>query len=215
MTRVSYAQTEDSGYFGAERWDMLPELEPPYGRVLDIGCGAGATGRTLRAGGAELLVGVEPNAAAAELAREVFDVVHEAPIEELLRSGSIDGPFDAILLYDVLEHLVDPAAVLQGLRALAAPGARLHVSVPNARHWSLVWDLVVRGTFGYTEWGHRDATHLRWFTARDIERLVSSSGYTVTLSDSRVFGRSAVLDRLTFGRLRQLIALQWHVLARA
>jgi hypothetical protein len=29
-----------------------------------------------------------------------------------------------------------------------------------------------------------------------------------------VFGRSGVIDRLTFGRLRQLIALQWHVIAR-
>jgi 2-polyprenyl-3-methyl-5-hydroxy-6-metoxy-1,4-benzoquinol methylase len=215
MTRVSYAQTENTGYFHAERWDMMSELEPPYGRVLDVGCGGGATGRSLRQAGATLLVGVEPNAAAAESARSVFDTIHEAPIEELLQTGNLEGPFDTILLYDVLEHLVDPASVLQGLRTLSAPGARLHVSVPNARHWSLIRDLVVRGTFGYTEWGHRDATHLRWFAPRDIAELVSSSGYRVELSDSQVFGRSAVLDRATFGLLRQFLALQWHVLARA
>ena len=215
MTRVSFAQTENRGYFDAERWDMLAELPAPHGRVLDVGCGAGATGRSLRAAGAELLVGVEPNSAAADPARAVFDVVHEAPIEELLEQGAIDGEFDTILLYDVLEHLVDPAAVLQGLRRLAAPGARVHISVPNARHWSLVRDLTFRGTFGYTEWGHRDATHLRWFAPRDIEQLVIASGYRVEYSDSRVFGRSAIVDRLTRGRLRQLIALQWHVLARA
>lgn len=215
MTGVSYAQTDDAGYFDAERWDMLPELEPPYGRVLDVGCGAGATGRALRKSGAEQLVGVEPNAAAAEGARTVFDVVHEAPIEGLLESGAVEGPFDVILLYDVLEHLVDPASVLKALRPLAAPDARLHVSVPNARHWTLVRDLVFRGSFGYTEWGHRDATHLRWFTPRDIEQLVRASGYEVKLSDSRVFGRSAVVDRVTFGRLRPWLALQWHVLAVA
>jgi 2-polyprenyl-3-methyl-5-hydroxy-6-metoxy-1,4-benzoquinol methylase len=215
MTRVSYAQTENSGYFHAERWDMLSELEPPYGRVLDVGCGGGATGRSLREAGAKLLVGVEPNAAAAESARSLFDTVHESTVEALLHSGELEGPFDTILLYDVLEHLVDPASVLRGLYAVAAPGARLHVSVPNARHWSLVRDLVVRGTFGYTEWGHRDATHLRWFAPRDIVELMSSSGYTVELSNSQVFGRSAVLDRVTFGLLRQFMALQWHVLARA
>jgi SAM-dependent methyltransferase len=215
VTGVSYQQTENPGYFDAERWDMLAELAPPYGRVLDVGCGAGATGRSLRERGAELLVGVEPNAAAAEAARSVFDVVHEAPVEELLESGALEGPFDVILLYDVLEHLVDPAAVLEGLRPLAAPNARLHVSVPNVRHWSLLRDLVARGTFGYTEWGHRDATHLRWFTPRDIEQLVRASGYEVERSDSRVFGRSAAIDRVTFGRLRQWLALQWHVLARA
>jgi 2-polyprenyl-3-methyl-5-hydroxy-6-metoxy-1,4-benzoquinol methylase len=214
MTRVSFAQTENTGYFDAERWDMLAELPPPYGRVLDIGCGAGATGRSLRAAGAELMVGVEPNPAAAAPARRVYDVVHEAPVEQLLDSRAIEGAFDTILLYDVLEHLVDPASVLGGLRALAAPNARVHISVPNARHWTLTRDLVLRGTFGYTEWGHRDATHLRWFTPRDIERLVAASGYRVERSDSRVFGRSGVIDRLTFGRLRQLIALQWHVIAR-
>jgi 2-polyprenyl-3-methyl-5-hydroxy-6-metoxy-1,4-benzoquinol methylase len=215
VTRTVFAQTQDAGYFDAERWDMLAELDAPYGRVLDVGCGAGATGRRLRAEGASALVGVEPNPAAAAPAREVFDTVHEAPIEELLEAGTVQGPFDTIQLYDVLEHLVDPESVLRGLRSLAAPGARLHISVPNARHWSLIRDLLLRGTFGYTEWGHRDATHLRWFTPRDIEELVSAAGYRVESSTSRVFGRSALVDRLTAGRLRKLIALQWHVLARA
>ena len=63
---------------------------------------------------------------------------------------SIDGPFDTILLYDVLEHLVDPWEVLRQLHGVAAPGARVHVSIPNARHWTLLRDLALRGTFGYT-----------------------------------------------------------------
>ncbi|HEX6651500.1 MAG TPA: class I SAM-dependent methyltransferase [Thermoleophilaceae bacterium] len=214
MSRAVYTQTQDPGYFDAERWDMLAELPPPYGRVLDVGCGAGATGRRLRQDGAELLVGIEPNAAAAAAAREVFDTVQEGTVENVLAEAAVEGPFDAILLYDVLEHLVDPAHVLRALRELAAPDARIHISVPNARHWSLVRDLALRGTFGYTEWGHRDATHLRWFAPRDLEQLVTASGYGVERSGSRVFGRSALIDRATFGLLRQFLALQWHVLAR-
>jgi 2-polyprenyl-3-methyl-5-hydroxy-6-metoxy-1,4-benzoquinol methylase len=215
VSRTGFAQTESPGYFDAERWDMLAELDPPYGRVLDVGCGAGATGRALRAAGAEQLVGVEPAASAAAVARDVFDTLHEGPVEEVLRSGSLTGRFDTILLYDVLEHLVDPAAVLTALRPLAAPGARVHISVPNARHWSLVRDLVLRGTFGYTEWGHRDATHLRWFTRRDLDRLVTDTGYSVERSNGGVLGRNVTLNRVTAGRLEELIALQWHVLARA
>ena len=53
------------------------------------------------------------------------------------------------------------------------------MSVPNARHFSLVRDLVLRGTFGYTEWGHRDNTHLRWFTRRDIVAAVGDAGWIV------------------------------------
>ena len=212
---MSFTQTESAGYFDTERRDMLAELEPPYGRVLDVGCGAGATARALRAAGAGPLVGVEPTAAAAALARDVFDELHEGPVEEVLGSGALSGPFDSILLYDVLEHLVDPAAVLNALRPLAAAGARVHISVPNARHWTLIRDLLLRGTFGYTEWGHRDATHLRWFTRRDLEQLVTAAGYRVERSTGGVLGHNVTVNRLTFGRLEELLALQWHVLARA
>jgi SAM-dependent methyltransferase len=215
MSRAVFAQTQDPGYFDAERWDMLAELPRPYGRVLEVGCGAGATGRRLRERGAELLVGVEPNPAAAAQAREIYDTVHESTIEDVLDGGALERPFDSILLYDVLEHLVDPADVLRRLREHTAEGACLHISVPNARHWTLARDLALRGTFGYTEWGHRDATHLRWFTPRDLDRLVAACGYRVEHSGSRVFGRSAALDRVTLGLFRQFLALQWHVLARA
>ena len=83
------------------------------------------------------------------------------------------GPFDTICTYDVLEHLVDPEPVLRALLAVAAPGGRLHISIPNARHFTLLRDLLFRGTFGYTEFGHRDVTHLRWYTRRDLVALVA------------------------------------------
>ena len=85
-------------------------------------------------------------------------------------SDSVHAPFDTICCYDVLEHLADPAIALRGLRGLRPDGGHLHISIPNARHFSLVYDLVVKGTFGYTEFGHRDATHLRWLTRRDLRR---------------------------------------------
>ena len=75
----------------------------------------------------------------------------------------------------MLEHLVDPSAVLEELREKAAPGAHLHISIPNARHFSLLSDLVLRGTFGYTDWGHRDATHLRWFTRASLAAVTALS----------------------------------------
>ncbi len=210
---VTVAKT--AGYYGNERADVVAEVPPPLGRVLDVGCGSGGVGRSLRAAGATHLVGVEILPEAAEAAREVHDVVHVGPIGELLEHGEIDGPFDLFVLYDVLEHIADPGAVLRGLRPLAAPGARVHVSVPNARHLSLVADLVLRGTFGYTEWGHRDITHLRWFTRRDIEALLKLEGWAVEATTPAILGRNRILDRLTFGRIREFIALQWHVLARA
>jgi 2-polyprenyl-3-methyl-5-hydroxy-6-metoxy-1,4-benzoquinol methylase len=209
-----YEQTSDSGYFENERADVVAKLPRPLGRVLDVGCGAGGVGRSLRAAGAGRIVGIEIHAASAERAREILDDVYVGAVEQVLGEGLVQGPFDTFVLYDVLEHLVDPAAVLEALVPLAAPGARAHVSVPNARHWTLMRDLVLRGTFGYTDWGHRDRTHLRWFTRSDIEALLAGTGWPVVGSSPALMGREATLDHLTRGAAREFLALQWHVLAQ-
>jgi 2-polyprenyl-3-methyl-5-hydroxy-6-metoxy-1,4-benzoquinol methylase len=209
-----FAQTADAGYFENDRADVVAKLAPPLGRVLDVGCGAGAVGRSLLAAGATHVTGIELHEPSARRARAVLDEVHVGAVEDILDANALAGPFDTFVLYDVLEHLVDPAGVLRALVPFAAPAARAHVSVPNARHWTLQRDLVVRGTFGYTEWGHRDRTHLRWFTRRDIEALLAGTGWPVVDSSPALMGREATLDRLTRGALREFLALQWHVLAR-
>ena len=208
--------TKPAGYYGLERRDLVAGLPRPIGRVLDVGCGEGGVGRSLRAAGATEVHGIEVVSAAAAVAGESLDGVYEGTVEAALLSESVQGPFDTICCYDVLEHLADPVIVLKGLRELAAEGGHLHISIPNARHFSLVYDLVVRGTFGYTESGHRDATHLRWLTRRDLVTLVGASGWEVLRVNADVSGgHNLQADRLTFGRAREFLALQWRVLARA
>lgn len=199
------------GYYAADRSDLIAQLPRPLGRVLDVGCGAGVAAGALRASGATALVGVEivPDVAAEAALR--YDHVFTGSIEDAL--PTLDGPYDTILCLDVLEHLVDPGVVLDGLSARAAPGARLQVSVPNARHVQLVYDLVARGTFGYTEWGHRDQTHLRWFTRADIVALVQAHGWNVTGTGHPPLGHTARLNRATRGRASEFFANQWYVSA--
>jgi O-antigen biosynthesis protein len=213
---MSAAEIKPAGYYGLERADVVAELPRPIGRALDLGCGEGGVGRSLRAAGATEIVGVEVVPEAAERARASLDQVVVGTVEDALRTGAVAGPFDTICCYDVLEHLVDPPAVLRDLRGLAAPGGRLHISIPNARHFSLVKDLVFRGTFGYAEYGHRDATHLRWYTRKDLVALVADAGWTVQWTRAPAFlGRDRHADRLTLGRAREFITLQWHLLAVA
>jgi 2-polyprenyl-3-methyl-5-hydroxy-6-metoxy-1,4-benzoquinol methylase len=201
------------GYYANERPDVVARLPRPLGRVLDVGCGEGGTAAGLRAAGATEIVGVEVVDDAAERARAVLDRVHVGRVEEVL--DDLGGPFDTVLCLDVLEHLVDPGAVLRRLRDHATAGAALQVSVPNARHYSLVSDLVFRGTFGYTDWGHRDGTHLRWFTRRDIVALVEDAGWEVTGTSVPPLGRSAGLHRLTRGWSSEFLVAQVYVSARA
>jgi O-antigen biosynthesis protein len=211
---MSSTADKPAGYYSLDRAELVAELPRPIGRALDVGCGEGGVGRSLRVAGASQVHGVEIMPAAAATARETLDSVFAGSVEDAIAEGALAGPFDTICCYDVLEHLVDPEAVLRQLRGLAAPGARLHVSIPNARHFSLVYDLVVRGTFGYTDFGHRDATHLRWYTRRDLVAMVERMGWRVawTVGDT-AGGHNRRADRLTRGRARELLALQWHLLA--
>jgi len=207
----TFAEAKPAGYYGNARADLVAALPRPLGRVLDIGCGEGAVGRLLRAEGATSVTGIELNPQAAERAREALDEVAIGPVEQTL--PTLAGPWDTICCYDVLEHLVDPGAVLEQLRTAAAPGGRLHVSVPNARHFSLVADLVLHGTFGYSEWGHRDSTHLRWFTRRDIIAAIERAGWRVLETSHPALHRARLADRLTGGRSTEFLVGQWYVLA--
>jgi len=212
---ASATTPKPASYYGLERADVVAELPRPIGRALDVGCGAGGVGLSLKAAGAQSVTGVEVNAEAAAIARTRIDAVHEMPVEDAIAGGVLRGPFDTICTYDVLEHLVDPEPVLRALLVVAAPGGRLHVSIPNARHFTLLRDLLFKGTFGYTEFGHRDVTHLRWYTRRDLTAMVARCGWQVRTCHGSFGGRDRYADKLTLGRAQEFLTLQWRLLATA
>lgn len=201
-----------AAYYDNRRPDLVEMLPRPIGRALDVGCGAGAVAGQLREEGAERIVGIEPDPVSAASAEGVCDQVLATTVESAL--DELDGPFDTILCHDVLEHLVDPWHVLRRLREITAPGGRLEISIPNARHVSLLFDLAIRGTFGYREWGHRDNTHLRWFTRKDIVAAVGDAGWNITaVSNKRLSAPRRAFSRLTFGLSDEFLVFQWYVLA--
>lgn len=206
------------GYYAETRTNVIQELPLPLGRVLDVGCGEGGANEPLRARGATWISGIEILPGPAARAAERYDEVEVGDALEALER--VAGPFDTILCYDVLEHLVDPAALLRRLREVARPGGRLHVSVPNARHYSLARDLVIRGTFGYTDWGHRDSTHLRWFTRSDARRVLEDSGWSVVATVPSALHRLRELNvrvpaRLVGGLGGEFFSRTWYILARS
>lgn len=203
---------KSEGYYGLARAEVLAHLPRPVGRALDVGCGEGGAASVLRDAGATWISGIEILEEPAARAAEVYDEVLVGDALEQLDNAS--GPFQSVLCYDVLEHLYDPLALVAALRRHTSPGAHLHVSVPNASHISLLRDLIFRGTFGYTPFGHRDATHLRWFTRRDIIGLVREAGWTVVAVRPSQLHKSKHLHTLSRGRSTEFLAGQWFVLAR-
>lgn len=102
----------------------------PGGRALDVGCGTGAALSDARRLGWEVH-GVEPSAAAAEIARATLGpVVVTGTLEE---AGYPDAHFDVVALFHVLEHLPDPVGTLREVARVLRPGGLALLAVPNHR----------------------------------------------------------------------------------
>lgn len=102
--------------------------EPPRSlRLLDFGCGDGALLRVAKAFAADA-TGVDMSASRSQAARNEGLVIH--PDLDALDAAD-PPPFDAIVLSQVLEHLSDPAPLLESLRARLRPGGILFVAVPD------------------------------------------------------------------------------------
>jgi SAM-dependent methyltransferase len=163
------------------------DLGPTYGRVaslvgrdrkvLEVGSHTGYFSRVLKAQGCEV-IGVEINAEAAARARgEGFDV-RVGSVEDAALVAALPDDFDALLLMDVLEHLVDPWTALHALGEHLRPGGQVLVSIPNVACWTMRRALLA-GRWDYTRDGLLDRTHLRFFTFDTARALIDGAGFTL------------------------------------
>jgi SAM-dependent methyltransferase len=204
-------------YFSSARRDILPLLPAHCARVLELGCGTGATLAWLKdSGRADFTVGIELFPAAAEQARALSDVVYCQDFERTPLPPDLVG-FDLVLCLDVLEHLVDPwAAVDRLVREALAPGGTIIVSVPNVRHHSVLLPLALRGHWRYADAGPLDRTHLRFFTHESALQLLDHPQLDAPRCLRPGFApgsAKAVLSALSFGTLREFLAFHYLVAA--
>lgn len=173
------SQTPDSSYYRQTRPELVSQIDGPASRVLDLGCGAGMVASAIREHcQVEELWGVEVVPEVAEQARQspALDRVLCGDIEGLIPQLPEHG-FSHIVAGDVLEHLVDPWAVLAGLRSRLEPGGKFICSIPNIRNFTFVLELLFRKRFEYRDAGVMDRTHLRFFARKDVEIMFRDAGY--------------------------------------
>jgi methionine biosynthesis protein MetW len=148
-------------------------------RVLELGCSTGYIGRILIEEKGCTVTGVEIDRAAAAAARENGLTVLEGSLEDPAFRASIDGRYDVVIAADVIEHLADPAPILDHFKRWLAPGGFVIVAVPNIATWTMRAQLFFRGDFEYQETGILDRTHLHFFTWHTLHALVRAQGWTV------------------------------------
>jgi SAM-dependent methyltransferase len=179
------AQLQETHFWFAGRLRLVAALTASdlrkRQRVLDVGCGAGATLRWLSDRGHDA-VGIDSSSASLAHASRLV------PAATLQRGDAArlpfeDASFDGVLLLDVLEHVDDAAALAEAHRVLR-PGGWLLVSVP-AHAW--LWSV-----------RDRDAGHRRRYSRRAVLRVVEEGGFDV---ERVTYYQCALLPALAAGRL--------------
>lgn len=213
---VAIYDGKPQSYFANSRRDIVELLRTTTdSAILELGCGAGGTGRSvLSAGKAGRYVGIELSEVAASTAKQHLSEVIVGNVEQLDLTGLAEQ-FDALIISEVLEHLVDPWTTLGRLVCCVKPGGAILASSPNLAQWQVIRDLIA-GRFDYTESGVMDRTHLRWFTPHSYRQLFEAAGVDIeALRPIRQPGwKARVVDRLTAGRLAHLFMTQIMVVGR-
>jgi SAM-dependent methyltransferase len=166
-------------------------------RILDFGCGFGQFLEMCRLFGFDAH-GVDRSNAR----RSGAGVQVHAELEDAL------GSFDAISLFEVLEHLDDPLAMLKALKARLNPGGIMIVEVPDTSGVDGITDRT-----SYLKIHPLD--HINAFTPASLARIMCQAGFEpiakkpvfVTTSLKRVakdIAKAALKQRTTQRYFRQL-----------
>jgi 2-polyprenyl-3-methyl-5-hydroxy-6-metoxy-1,4-benzoquinol methylase len=196
------------------RTDILPLFDRKYSQVLDVGCSTGNTGVMLKDHHlCDQVTGIELFEETAKIAQTRLDAVIVTPVELALNQIPNES-MDCILCLDVLEHLVDPWAVITALGAKVKPHGIIICSIPNIRHLSVLFNLIVRGQWRYTDSGILDRTHLRFFTKSSCYQLANVDGFTVEQIHGHIGPKSRILNYLSLGIFKNFLYGQYLTRSR-
>jgi 2-polyprenyl-3-methyl-5-hydroxy-6-metoxy-1,4-benzoquinol methylase len=154
------------GRFGAERVGLMANhVTAARPRYLDVGCSTGFVVEAARDRGWEA-VGIDLNPSAVEFGRGRGLDLRTAALEE---AGFEPGSFDAVSLFDVLEHLIDPVRTLRAAVRLLQPGGIVFLYVPN-------YDSASRLLMGKDAHFIWPTHHLNYYTPTTLRDLMSREG---------------------------------------
>lgn len=182
-------------YVGLRR-DLLKYIPKGNHIVLDLGCATGINGKYLLD---ELMAkevyGVEFDEFMALEATKhntkVFcgDLNNSSFVQDIL---DLPVNFDFIICGDILEHLYDPNDLVEKLVLKLKKDGRLIISLPNIAHVELFIQVFIKGTWPRNERGIFDATHLRWFTKKDVFEMVKNAKLNVEIYEPKLRARDAI-----------------------
>ncbi len=188
-----YGAVEDPDYLVSEEErrasfrEALEEMERylSKGSVLEIGSAVGLFLEEARNKGWEA-TGIEPSRWASDEARNRGLDVFTGTLEDYDPKGKT---FDAVVLWDVLEHLPDPVAAPRRIGELLEPGGLVAFTTVN------IGGMGARLLRSRWPWFMR--MHLHYFTSRSLRELVRREGFEAlhVATQPKVLKLGYVLER--------------------
>jgi SAM-dependent methyltransferase len=191
-----YGAVEDARYVEEEPGRVatfseslkLVQRHAAGGRLLDVGCHIGTFLELAERAGYSV-TGVEPSRWAAERANarlrgNVFcGAIEDAPIPA--------DAFDAVTIWDVIEHLPDPASDLRAIWTALRPGAVVAISTMDVDAWF--------PRLAGRRWPWYMQMHLVYFSRRTLPEMLRREGFQIAevRSHRRTVRVSYLVSRLS------------------
>ena len=140
-----------------ERVRYLKQFLPPGASILDFGCGQGIFVKIAKKFGYQVFgYDIDPKAAAD------FYSLKEIP----------NHFFDAVVCFDVIEHVDNPQKILKNIRQKLKPNGLLFLTTPN--RLGLAGRIIKNKFWGLVPQGHKNV-----YTLSQMEGLLKTAGFKI------------------------------------
>lgn len=161
---VSQAEARERTF--GESVARIERLSGGPGRVFDIGTAGGSFLAAARARGWQV-DGCEPNRWLAAWGRQHYGIdIRPGPLTD---HDLPKGAYDVVTLWDVVEHLPQPSAILDRVKDLVKPGGYLiltfpDIGSPSAKYLGRYWPFL-------------SSVHLYYFSRQTMRRMLARYGF--------------------------------------
>lgn len=156
----------------------------PGGRLLDAGAAYGFFLQT--ASPYFECMGIDVSEYAAKVAREEFRMNVQAV--DIEHTNFPDAHFDAVVLWDIIEHLIRPVDALREVSRVLKPGGRVFISTDDAANW-------LPRLLGSHWWALAAPLHLCHFSKKGMTVAFRRAGLEIQdfASDPRRYGVAEII----------------------